>query len=205
MHRALNHPWIYTLTQWFWYRSGQQQRYVQEWIRPKPGNRILDIGCGPGALLARLPEVQYVGYDPNPRYIAWAKAQFGTRGIFHCGTLTEISDTESGRFDVVLANGVLHHVSDEAARALLALARKALKPTGRMITRDGCYEEGQSRLVRFLLRSDRGDFVRTQPAYETLFRPHLKVARTTILRDALRLPYSLIHFELVKSDEVKND
>jgi SAM-dependent methyltransferase len=196
LRQLLNNAWIYTLTQWFWYRSGQQQRYVQEWIRPRPGDRILDIGCGPGALLARFPEVDYVGYDPNSRYIADATARFGRRGHFHCGTLTDIPDADAGSFDIVLANGVLHHISDEAAHTLLLLARKALKPKGRMITRDGCYVEGQPWLTRFLLRSDRGGFVRDQPAYEALFRPHLNVVRTTILQDALRLPYSLILFEL---------
>jgi len=195
---VLSHPWIYTLTQWLWYRSGQQQRYVQEWIRPQPGDRILDIGCGPARLLDWLPEIQYVGYDPNPLYIADAAARFDGRGRFHGGRLSEICDREAGRFDIVLANGVLHHVSDEAARELLRLACQALKPKGRMITRDGCYEEGQSALARFLLRADRGRFVRTPSDYEILLRQQFDVLRSAILRDALRLPYSLIHFELVK-------
>src|SRR5437016_876184 len=112
IHRALSIPWIYTLTQHFWYRSGQQPKYIENWIRPRSGDRILDIGCGPGNLLQFMPEVRYVGYDPNPRYIAAATTRFGTRGRFHCGTLTHISDSEAGSFDVVLANGVLHHISD---------------------------------------------------------------------------------------------
>jgi SAM-dependent methyltransferase len=194
----LHRPRIYAFTQRLWYRSGQQRRYVEEWIRPQPEDCILDIGCGPARLLDLLPPVRYVGYDPNTRYIVDAARRYAARGEFHSGHLTDICVSEAGRFDIVLANAVLHHVSDEAAHELLALASKGLKPRGRMITRDGCYEAGQSALVRLLLRFDRGHFVRTQTEYESLLRPHFEVVRSATLRDALRLPYSLIHFELRK-------
>ena len=198
LYHALEKPWVYTLTQRLWYRHGRQQDYVGAWIQPRPGSRILDIGCGPATLLELMTDVQYVGYDPNPHCIAAAKARFGSRGQFHCGYLTHIPEDDVGEFDIVLANGVLHHVTDAQAQEILSLASKALKPGGRMITRDGCYEQGQNWLARLLLRYDRGAFVRTQQDYTALFRSHFDVVRTEILRDALRLPYSLIHFEMVK-------
>src|ERR1035441_9158758 len=48
---------------------------VSRYIRPKPHDRILDIGCGPGNMLPFLPECQYLGVDANPTYIASARQQ----------------------------------------------------------------------------------------------------------------------------------
>jgi SAM-dependent methyltransferase len=198
--RLLENPAIYSATQALWYRSGEQQRYVRDWIHPRPGDRILDIGCGPASILDLLPEVHYIGYDPNPRYISAAQTRFGTRGRFHSGYLTEIPPAECGTFDIVLANGVLHHLSDAEARDILRLAGEALRPEGHLVTRDGCREESQNKLARFLLNSDRGYFVRTQTAYEALFRPAFDVVRAEIRRDVLRLPYSLLHLEAKKAE-----
>ena len=49
-----------------WSRSGQQERFasVLAVLDPKPGETLLDFGCGTGALSELVPEgVGYVGYD----------------------------------------------------------------------------------------------------------------------------------------------
>ena len=199
LERVLGRPQVYQATQWLWYRRGQQLKYILDWVKPRPGHRILDIGCGPATILDYLPDVTYIGYDPNPRYISFAKDRFGSRGDFRCGLLTEIPARERQTFDLVLANGVMHHLSDAELRSTVALAHEALKPGGRLVTRDGCLEAGQSWLVRLLLRNDRGAFVRSQEGYETQLRTCFPTVRAVIVRDALRLPYSLLHFEATKA------
>jgi SAM-dependent methyltransferase len=199
LERVLGRPQVYEATQWLWYRRGQQLKYIREWVKPRPGDRILDIGCGPAAILDYLPDVRYVGYDPNPRYVSFAKSRFGSRGDFRCGLLTEVPASERQAFDLVLANGVMHHLSDAELSATVALAHEGLKPGGRLVTRDGCLEADQSWLVRLLLSNDRGAFVRSQAGYETQLRTCFATLRAEIVRDALRLPYSLLHFEATKA------
>src|SRR5258706_4396133 len=114
----LEQPWIYTFTQFLWYRPGFQKDYVHNWIKPRSGDRILDIGCGTGTLLELMPDVNYMGYDPNPRYIAYANKHFGKKGRFNCDYLTHISDEDAETVDIVLLNGVLHHVSDHQANQI---------------------------------------------------------------------------------------
>ena len=74
-------------------------------------------------------------------------------------------EREQGTFSLVMATGVLHHLDDERAARLYELARRALRPNGRLITYDGCFVPEQSKTARWLLSHDRGKFVRTREAY----------------------------------------
>ncbi|MGZ3703277.1 MAG: class I SAM-dependent methyltransferase [Bdellovibrionota bacterium] len=187
-------PWVYRLGQKLLYRSGAQAAYVSEYIQPKAGLRVLDVGCGPGIFLDYLPGTQYSGIDPNPRYIEGARARFGEKGEFRCGLLRPGGDWNNEKFDVILANGVLHHISDTDARQLLALCSSMLKPGGRFVSRDGCFAPGQSWPARFFLERDRGGFVRDESGYQKLLQPHFKAIRAEIRDDLLRVPYPLYIF-----------
>src|SRR5205823_7002829 len=90
------------------------------------------------------------------------------------------------------ATGVLHHLDDKEAIDLFQVARAALKPGGKLITFDGCFCEGQSRIARYLLERDRGKFVRTAEAYVALARKAFENVEVTLRHDLLRLPYSHI-------------
>jgi SAM-dependent methyltransferase len=169
--------------------------YALEYIRPTAGDRILDIGCGPGDILDYLPEVRYLGVDLSARYIAAARARFGDRGEFRCQALKDLVIDEPASYDKVLANGVVHHLDDEEAAELFRLARLALKPGGRLITMDGCFVPGQSAVASALLRRDRGEFVRTAEAYIGLAGMAFAAVRASVRHDLLRVPYTHLILE----------
>ncbi len=166
---ALSHPVVYEAFQRF-----MGARRVREWIardliRPFPGMRILDLGCGPADILASLPEdVAYTGYDMSADYIAAANARFGARGTFHCRLLEQAEVAALEPFDVVLGIGVLHHLDDSTARQFMALARASLKPGGRVLTLDPIFAPGQNPIARFLISKDRGQHVRNEAGYRAL-------------------------------------
>ena len=79
---------------------------VREYIRPKPGDRILEIGCGPGTIVPYLPATEYVGFDASPEYIALAQKRF-PRAKFVCERVSQYTLPHREYFDIVLALGIV--------------------------------------------------------------------------------------------------
>jgi SAM-dependent methyltransferase len=168
-------------------------RYVVELAQIRAGQRVLDLGCGPADVAEFMPEgVDYVGIDISEEYIAAARARFGDRHRFVCAPLRDVDAVERAAYDVVLGHGVLHHVDDAEAAHALGLARQALRPRGYVVTIDPCFVDSQSRMSRWLVGKDRGEFVRTPEAYEALGRRSFATVAGQVRHDLLRIPYS--HF-----------
>ena len=194
----LNRPFFYEFYHQLIGANYRSRVLVSDYIRPQPGDRILDIGCGPGNMIPFLPQGQYLGVDANPSYIASARERYGHRGEFVCERVSHHSVQQFGAFDIVLALGLVHHLDDEEARDLFRLGHTALKPGGRMITNDGCYTANQSAAKRYLLSRDRGQYVRTQEEYEKLAYSWFPEVRTNIREDVLRIPYTHLILECIR-------
>lgn len=193
--KILNNPCFFRIFNFLVADKHSRTEFVANYILPKKGDRVLDIGCGFGDIIEYLPDVDYMGFDSNRKYINAAKKRYPKRGTF---SLQEISREMIGLytdFDIALAIGVLHHLPDETALILFELAKWALKPTGRLVTIDGCFMENQSKIAQFLLKKDRGDFVRTQDAYLSLASLVFKNIKVHIRKDLLRVPYTHIIME----------
>lgn len=188
---VLNTSVGYRCFRWLMGGGSAWRIYLAEYVKPVPGEKILDLGCGPADVLHYLPEVNYTGLDINPDYIRSATQRFGTRGRFLCGDVGLASlETEQGGFDLVLATGVIHHLDDALAARLFDLAHRVLRPTGRLITFDGCYVPRQSRVARWLLARDRGKFVRAEGDYLRLASAHFANVEPYLRHDLLRVPYT---------------
>jgi SAM-dependent methyltransferase len=165
---------------------------LQTYVHPQPGDRVLDIGCGPGDVLEQLPAVEYVGIDSSAPYIRAARRRFGERARFLLSPIRDVVLDDPGSYHLAMATGVVHHLDDEGAVSLFRLASRALRPDGRLVTLDGCYEERQSSLARLLLRLDRGKFVRQRAAYVQLASQVFRRVEVHVRHDLLRLPYTHI-------------
>lgn len=172
--------------------------HVNEYIRPKPGDNVLDIGCGTADILSYLPRVDYWGFDINRRYIESAIKRFGDRGHFYCSSVSRREGDKKKDFDIVLANGVLHHLDDNAAIELFNASFEALKSGGRLVTLDNCYGEGQSRIARYFISKDRGRYIRTKNEYVNLATAVFTDCKASIRHDLLRIPYTHIILECTK-------
>lgn len=182
-------PIIYSAFQNIMGAHSLRTRFVKEFVRPFPGSTILDIGCGPADILAHLPDVYYHGFDISDAYIARANKRFGQRGKFYCQELMPSDVEKLPKADIVLALGLLHHLDDAPAIGVLRLASQALKPGGRLLTFDPCFDAGQNPIARFLVGIDRGRNVRTRAEYESIAGKVFKTPRVEV-RHRAWIPYT---------------
>jgi arsenite methyltransferase len=125
------------------YNSGdvlRRRRLVREALCARLGERILDIGCGPGFYVAELldeigPAGSVVGLDPSPQMLAIAarRCQAHANVAFREAEATSLQ-VDEGSFDAALCVQVLEYVP-RVARALSEMHR-ALRPGGRLVLWD---------------------------------------------------------------------
>jgi len=196
----LEKPALYELFSRVVGAQSSRETFVKTYVRPSPGDQVLDVGCGPADILEHLPGVDYFGFDISPPYIESATRRYGDRGRFFCERVSEARAflEREGRFDIVLAIGILHHLDRAEALDLFALAKRALKPGGRLVTLDPCYAPGQSAFARYLASRDRGQFVRTEAEYRGLAGRDFPSVVSSVRHDLLRMPYTHIILECAK-------
>ena len=138
------------------YTAQSQARHLLPYLRP--GQRLLDFGCGPGAIsvgLARAVEPgELHGVDLDESRIEAARTIAGIQGQDNAAfQVADVLDLpfEDGYFDVAHGHDVLMYVPDTAA--VLAEVKRVLKPGGiiscREIISDSCFmHPGSSVMMR---------------------------------------------------------
>ena len=111
------------------------QRVALERLRVVPGQKVLDLGCGPGdgaAWLAKKDVVSY-GLDYSQGMLETARKEASIAGRLTRGDAGRLP-FKTGAFDKVVCTNSFHHYPDH--RSALKEIRRVLKPGGRLVLVD---------------------------------------------------------------------
>ena len=202
LRSVLKISWAYELFQWLVGSRGAKKWLAENAWDIREGQTVVDAGCGPGTLLIHLPKaVTYFGFDISEAYIRAAQSRFADRGEFVCGTAEQFINEKTeleGAVDLVLTNGLLHHLDDHDAIELLKVSRQLLKPGGRFISIEPTFLRHQQWLSRWIISKDRGQNVRHEHQWRKLASSVFKDHETSIMTGLIRIPYTHILIEAQK-------
>ncbi len=124
-------------------RASALRRRIVELAGVAPGERILDVGCGPGRLAILAGTVagsagEACGIGPAPEMVALARRNAARAGVavrFEVGMIEALPYPDD-HFDVVLSSLMLHHLPDDLKRRGLVEVRRVLRPAGRFVAVD---------------------------------------------------------------------
>jgi trans-aconitate methyltransferase len=105
---------------------------ILSWLNPQPGERILDLGCGDGALTMGIAAAgaDVVGIDSSENMLEAARS----RGL-DARLMDACALTFSSEFDAVFSNAALHWMTQPVE--VIEGVRRALKPRGRFVAEFG--------------------------------------------------------------------
>jgi len=135
---AAGHDWLLPFYDPFnWLLGGDAiRRRLIEQGSIEPGQRVLDIGCGTGALTILIkqlhPDAEVVGLDPDPKALHIARTKTGRTSLsieFVEGFGNQLGFGEAS-FHRVFSSLMLHHLDSAAKLTTLREVKRVLKPAG---------------------------------------------------------------------------
>jgi 2-polyprenyl-3-methyl-5-hydroxy-6-metoxy-1,4-benzoquinol methylase len=177
LRRILEFSIIYDLLMDLLGRKKGVTIYVNEFVKPKPKTKILDVGCGTSYILNLLPnDVDYTGFDLNEKYIADNKLKYPTSTFSVARADTFITNE---KYDIVLCNALVHHLDDSDINILFNNIKKFLKPDGRLIILDPVRVEKPHFFAKFLMDNDRGRNIKSEKGYRKIMEENFSKVKTT--------------------------
>jgi ubiquinone/menaquinone biosynthesis C-methylase UbiE len=153
-------PWYDRVVAWSTRDAAMKDRVVAL-AAPRPGERVLDLGCGTGTLLLALakaaPAATFTGLDADPAILALAAAKLQAAGA-EARLLQGLSDDlplPDAQFDVAVSTLFFHHLQPRVKHRTVQELRRALHPGGRLVIADfgrarAVWRRGMFHLVRLL-------------------------------------------------------
>lgn len=152
-------------------------------IGSKPGEKILDFGCGTGIFAKLLGSkglgLNYVGYDVDKNLTKYGQWVYPSE-LF----ASHKEDVmKHGPYDYILANCCFHHIPEEQLTKELEFISSNLKRDGKFIVVDILAQRQESIIHKLFMMLEQGEYIRSYDDYVQL----------------LQARYEVLHMETVRS------
>lgn len=142
----------------------------------KDSMKILDVGCSTGTCAGNIIDMKkhdYTGIDISPKYTSMASQRYPD-GKFIPMDARQMTFADNS-FDIVMFNGVLHHMPDDLILDCAKEVNRVVKADGVVLVGEPVFTDSKP-MSTFLLKLDRGKFIRKTEDYIKVLKP-LRVER----------------------------
>lgn len=130
---------------------------IVEACEVQPGDTVVDLGAGTGFVsleLAQKSGIKLLAVDMSAEMLEVLRRDAESRRLLNvttqCADLATF-DLPKSSADVVVTNYALHHLEDDAKRALVARSYSWLRPGGRLVIADMMFSRGATREDRRII------------------------------------------------------
>lgn len=134
----------------------------------RPGDVVLDLGCGTGQISLPLAAqgADVVAIDVSPAMAGRLRAEAGRRGLRSVTAVAmpiEKLVLQPERFDLIVSSYALHHLRDPDKARLVQASYRWLRPGGRLVIADMMLGRGGSARDREIIRAKLRTLARRGP------------------------------------------
>lgn len=157
----------------------EHHRLLQQYL-PAGTGRVLDIGCGTGIYAAHFAPADYLGIDVSADYVqAAARRCPDHRFVVMNACHMQLPDQP---FAAAFISGVLHHLSDSEATALLQGAARVVRHGGRLLIWEDIPAQWWNPVGQVAHALDLGSHIRRPGQYRQLIEANAQILESHTLR-----------------------
>jgi len=196
LEKFFNKPKVYNVIQYLLAFAGGKAvlKKIQEYIDAKPGDSVLDVGCGTGKYTRIFMRADYTGIDTSDEYLNYARRRYPFGKFINMDAAQLTFPDQS--FRCVFSVSTFHHLSDEAAGRAALEMKRVCQNNGVVYIIDNVFPRKINFIGYLLFKLDRGSYQRNFLDMEKLLSPHgFRVADSKLKKS---FPYRYAIFEYKK-------